>query len=122
MNHEDAMDRTFKALASRERRKILDLVTASPGCCVGDVCAHFDMSRIGVMKHLKILAAAQLIRAEKQGRKRCLWMNSVPIQLIYDRWTTEYSSIWAGRLTRFKYAMEASAQQEETSDGKYGDD
>jgi hypothetical protein len=29
------------------------------------------------------------------------------IQRIYDRWTTEFSALWAGRLTRLKYRVEA---------------
>jgi hypothetical protein len=30
----------------------------------------------------------------------------VPIQLIYERWTTEYSALWAGKLTKIKYRVE----------------
>ena len=101
------MDHTFKALASPERRRILDIAKADPGCSVNTVSAHFSMSRIGVMKHLAILESAELIVSEKEGRVRKLYFNPVPIQQIYDRWTTEYSALWAGRLTALKYNIES---------------
>jgi hypothetical protein len=43
---------------------------------------------------------------------RHLYFNTVPIQLIYDRWTAEYSALWAGSLTRLKYDVESEAYDE----------
>ena len=100
------MDAVFRALGSAVRRRILDIVKNRPGCSVQEVCAHFEMSRIAVMKHLRILEEAQLIHSEKNGRTRELYHNTVPIQMIYDRWTTEYSALWGSRMTRIKYAIE----------------
>jgi hypothetical protein len=31
----------------------------------------------------------------------------VPIQVIYDRWTSKYSALWAEDLARLKYAVES---------------
>ena len=89
---------------------MLDLVTESPGCSVTDVCRHFDVSRIAVMKHLAVLERASLLVSEKVGRTRKLYINTVPIQMIYDRWTSEYSALWAERLTKLKYRVEAKAK------------
>jgi hypothetical protein len=86
---------------------MLDIVKDRPGCSVNDVCDFFDISRIAVMKHLRMLEQAELIVSEKAGRVRKLYFNAVPIQMIYDRWTSEYSSIWAGRLTQIKYRIES---------------
>jgi predicted transcriptional regulator len=102
----DSMDLVFHALASRIRRKILDVVKATPGCCVGDVCKYFDVSRIAVIKHLRVLEQAQLIVLQKNGRRRELYFNAVPIQLIYDRWTTDYSAFWASKATDLKFLVE----------------
>ena len=33
--------------------------------------------------------------------------NAAPIQLIYDRWTTEYSSYWGTQVTDLKFKSEA---------------
>ena len=111
MNPTDAL---FQALANETRRTILDIVKENSGCNVSDVCAHFSMSRIGVMKHLKILTEAGLIVSVKEGRERKLYFNVVPIQTVYDRWTTEYSALWASRLTRLKYAVESGSKFDES--------
>jgi hypothetical protein len=50
---------------------------------------------------------AGLVISEKEGRRRRLYFNCVPIQMIYDRWTTEYSALWASGLTKVKYRVEA---------------
>ena len=106
----ESMDLVFHALASRPRRKILDIVKATPGCCVGDVCKYFEISRIAVIKHLRVLEQVQLILLQKNGRRRELYFNAVPIQLIYDRWTTDYSAFWASQATDLKFLVEDDRQ------------
>jgi DNA-binding transcriptional ArsR family regulator len=102
----DEMDAVFAALASEPRRRILDILKKEPGANVGRVCEFFDIGRVAVMKHLAALEAASLVVSEKAGRERRLWFNPVPIHMIYDRWTTEFSDYWAGRLSRLKYTLE----------------
>jgi predicted transcriptional regulator len=91
----DDLDLVFEALAHRDRRRILDVVRNDPGCCVEDVCRHFTTSRIAVLKHLRVLERADLIVSEKVGRHRKLYLNVVPIQIIHERWTTEFGALWA---------------------------
>jgi len=110
----DSMSLVFEALASPVRRKILDVVKDAPGCGVHDVCDFFEISRIAVMKHLRILEQAQLIVSRKEGRSRSLYFNAVPLQLIYDRWTTDYSALWASGLTRIKYRIESQQARPKT--------
>lgn len=114
------MDNLFHALASAPRREILDIVRAAPGCSVVHVCKHFDVSRIAVMKHINVLEQANLIISEKEGRTRQLYFNVAPIQMIYDRWTDEFSQYWAGHLTGIKYRAE-DAQRRKTSRKKSKD-
>ena len=102
----DDMDAVFEALAHPDRRRILDMVKNNPGCYLNEICPRFKTSRIAIMKHLRVLETAQLITARNEGRRRRLFHNAIPIQMIYDRWTTEYSSLWAGELTRIKYNVE----------------
>ena len=101
------MDDLFHALASAPRRAMLDIVKNGPGCSVVHVARHFDVSRIAVMKHLGVLEKANLIISEKHGRTRKLYFNAAPIQMIHERWTSEYSALWAGKLTEFKRAVES---------------
>ena len=103
-------DLVFQALASQPRRRIIDLVIQSPGCSVNDLCEHFEFSRIAVMKHLKVLVEARLILSQKQGRTRQLYFNAAPIQMIYDRWTGEYSRFWVTQAVDLKYQVESQAR------------
>lgn len=114
--NQDQADLVFQALAHATRREILDIVKQNPGCAVGEVAAKFDTSRIAIMKHLKILYDAELVITEKQGRARLLYLNVVPIQLIYDRWTDEYASFWSGQLANIKYAVEQSTAKDNNND------
>lgn len=103
----DEMDAVFQALAHPDRRRILDIVKNDPGCSVESVCRYFAVSRIAVLKQVRVLEQAGLIHSEKPGRTRQLYFNVVPIQMIHDRWTTEYSALWASKLTEIKYKVEA---------------
>lgn len=110
---EQHLDALFQALAHPVRREIVDIVKANPGSCVNDVCEHFSMSRIAVMKHLGLLEAADLIVSEKSGRNRLLYFNIMPIQTIYERWTDEYHSAWARSLSAFKKDLERKGSSHE---------
>jgi DNA-binding transcriptional ArsR family regulator len=115
----DDMGAVFDALGSETRRRILDIVKNDPGVSVGAVAVHFDTTRIAVMRHIRILEETDLIISRKEGRTRHLYHNAVPIQLIYDRWTTEYSSLWAGRMADLKYRVEYG--EERTENGRDDD-
>ena len=109
------MDAVFEALAHPDRRRILDIVKNNPGCYLNQICPHFEVSRIALMKHLRVLESSRLITSRPEGRRRRLYHNAVPIQMIYDRWTTEYSALWASRVTRVKYAVESQASKTKRS-------
>ena len=90
---------------------MLDHVRADPGMSVGQLAAHFDVSRIAVMNHLAVLEKANLIISEKDGRSRRLYLNAMPIQDIHDRWTDSYSAHWADCVNIIKHAAEAAARK-----------
>lgn len=104
--NEDQLDIMFHALASQPRRDILAMVRAHSGCNVHFISAQFAMSRIGVMKHLAVLEAANLLISEKSGRERQFYFNLTPIQWVHDHWSDEYSAHFAGMLTRLKRNVE----------------
>lgn len=104
-------DAVFRALSDPSRRKILDLLKARPGQSVGRLSESFPFSRYAVMKHLRVLEQAHLVVSRRDGKSRLLFLNAIPIQTIYDRWISQYSSRWASRLTSMKYELE---KEEET--------
>ncbi|MEM7201208.1 MAG: helix-turn-helix domain-containing protein [Planctomycetota bacterium] len=105
------MDQVFAALAHGARRRMLDLLIEAPGMSVKALASHFEFSRIATLKHLDCLQKADLVLSEKAGRQRHLYFNAVPVQRIYDRWTTQYSSFWAGRVTDLQARVEAHARK-----------
>ena len=79
-------DRVFKALADPTRRFLLDVLFASDGRTLTDLEARLEMTRFGVMKHLRVLEDAGLVVTRRSGRKKLHFLNPVPIRLIHDRW------------------------------------
>jgi DNA-binding transcriptional ArsR family regulator len=106
----DELDATFFALSSDLRRRMLDLLKRESGCNVNRVCEFFadEVGRHAVMKHLAMLERGGLLVTAKDGRDKRLWFDPTPLQLIHERWTTEFSAYWAARLTRLKYDAEGA--------------
>src|SRR5215213_2599135 len=70
------------------------------------------MTRFGVMKHLKVLERAGLVVARKSGRETLHFLNTVPIQMVYDRWVSKFAKGWSRSLTELKYDLEATIMNE----------
>jgi DNA-binding transcriptional ArsR family regulator len=100
------MAEVFDALGHPTRRRILDILRLEPGIAVGVLADRFDIGRVAVMHHLRQLEDAGLVISLKEGRVRQLYHNPVPIQLIHDRWTTEYAGFWSSKMADVKYAVE----------------
>jgi DNA-binding transcriptional ArsR family regulator len=100
-------DLVFKALADSTRRKLLDLLYQQSGQNLTDLESHMDMTRFGVMKHLRILEGAGLVVSRKVGRSRVHFLNPVPIRQVYDRWIDKYTENEAAILTKLKQELEA---------------
>lgn len=107
---EDRLDTMFFALSSATRRRMLDVLKAQPGCNVNQVCEALDgqIGRFAVMKHLAVLEEGGLVVSQREGRERRLWFDPTQIQLVHERWTTEFSAFWAAKLTRLKYDAEGA--------------
>jgi DNA-binding transcriptional ArsR family regulator len=105
-------DAVFKALADPTRRRILDLLRERNGQSLSDleveVTRHVEMTRFGVMKHLKVLVAAGLVTTERSGRHTLHYLNPVPIRLIHDRWIAKYAEGRVAALSDLKTRLESS--------------
>src|SRR5947209_10141120 len=93
MQHErDDDDRVFKALADPTRRHLLDrLFDHGEPLTLTELEAELEMTRFGVMKHLKVLEDAALVVHRRSGREKLHYLNPVPIRLIHDRWIDKYA-------------------------------
>jgi DNA-binding transcriptional ArsR family regulator len=100
------MDKVFRALADPTRRKLLDDLYEEDGQTLTALERRLPMSRIGVMKHLRILEDAGLVTTKRRGREKLHFLNPVPIRLVHDRWVSKYAEPWAAALTGLKKRLE----------------
>ena len=84
------MDKVFKALADPSRRKLLDGLRTENGQTLGQLCAHLDMTRQAVTKHLAVLEEANLVVVVWRGREKLHYLNPVPIHDIAERWIGKF--------------------------------
>src|SRR5205085_11098068 len=81
-----AVDEVFKALADPTRRSLLDELFRADGQTLGALEVRCDMTRFGVMKHLKVLEEAGLVVTRRRGREKLHFLNPVPIRIVHGRW------------------------------------
>ncbi len=102
-------DAVFKALADPTRRFLLDLLFERDGRTLTELESGVEMTRFGVMKHLKVLEDAGLVVATKQGREKLHFLNPVPIRLVHDRWIDKYTERQVTALVDLKKELEKDA-------------
>ncbi len=101
----------FKALGDPSRRKLLDQLHAHNGQTLSELCAHLDMTRQAVTKHLALLEAANLVVTVWHGREKLHYLNPVPLQEIYDRWINKYEHHRMRALSELKKGVERNRNQ-----------
>jgi DNA-binding transcriptional ArsR family regulator len=99
-------DLVFKALADATRRFLLDLLFQRDGRTLKELESELDMTRFGVMKHLKVLEDANLVITRRSGREKLHFLNAVPIRMIHDRWIDKYTERQVAALTALKTQLE----------------
>jgi DNA-binding transcriptional ArsR family regulator len=97
----------FKALADPTRRFLLDLLFERDGLTLTELESQVNMTRIGVMKHLRLLEEAGLVVTRRSGREKLHFLNPVPIRLIHDRWIDKYTERHVSALANLKTNLEA---------------
>jgi uncharacterized protein YndB with AHSA1/START domain/DNA-binding transcriptional ArsR family regulator len=100
------VDEVFRALADPTRRSLLDELYEHDGQTLSALEQRLPMSRFGVMKHLKVLEAAGLVKTKRRGREKLHFLNPVPIRLVHDRWVSKYAEPWAAALSGLKTQIE----------------
>jgi DNA-binding transcriptional ArsR family regulator len=97
-------DAVFRALVDPTRRRLLDALREGDQTTSELVALVPEMSRFGVMDHLRVLADAGLVIARREGRERINSLNPVPIRRLYERWMRPYAEGVAIELLRLEAA------------------
>jgi DNA-binding transcriptional ArsR family regulator len=104
----------FRALADPTRRALLDSLFSRDGQTLNELCEKFpEMTRFGVMKHLAVLAEANLVLTARQGRMKRHYLNPVPIEQVANRWMSKYAARFAAALVAL-HDQVATDQEKET--------
>ena len=99
----------FKALADPTRRHLLDRLFERDGRTLIELESGLEMTRFGVMKHLKVLEQAGLVVTRRRGREKLHYLNPVPIRLIHDRWIDKYTERRVSALVDLKHGLEQTS-------------
>ena len=111
----DDDDRVFKALADPTRRHLLDRLFERDGRTLTELESELEMTRFGVMKHLRLLEEAGLVVTRREGRQKLHYLNPVPIRLIHDRWIDKYTEGSAAALVELKKELETGQLRSDES-------
>jgi uncharacterized protein YndB with AHSA1/START domain len=100
----------FKALSDPHRRLLLDRLFERDGQTLLELERQLpQMTRFGVMKHLRVLEAAGLVSTRRSGREKLHYLNPVPIRMMLDRWISKYAQPWVEAMTGLKKELEATS-------------
>jgi DNA-binding transcriptional ArsR family regulator len=102
-------DPVFKALGDPTRRLLLDRLYERDGRSLTELESDLEMTRFGVMKHLRVLEDAGLVVTRRSGREKLHYLNPVPIRLIHDRWIDKYTERRVSALADLKNELEDTA-------------
>lgn len=101
-----AIDKTFKALAEPNRRRLLDLLYRENGQTLTSLCEQMDMTRQAVTQHLQQLEDANLVTVVWRGREKLHYLNPVPLFEIYERWIEKFERSRLSALRDLKKSLE----------------
>jgi DNA-binding transcriptional ArsR family regulator len=93
-------DLVFSALGDAHRRLLLERLMARGGQTLSELSEGLPISRQAVRKHLDVLEAADLVSAERDGRKRLHSINPMPIHAEALPWLSQFESVPMGVLIR----------------------
>ena len=99
-------DEVFRALANRNRRRLLDRLRERDGLSQAELGEGLGISQQAVAQHLEILEAAGLVSAVRDGREKLHFLNPVPIQALADRWIRAFDKNRLRALRDLKRSVE----------------
>lgn len=94
------INKIFRSIADPTRREIFHvLVIASSALSITQISEHFEISRQGVTKHIRMLADAGLLEMSGHGREKFCIANPKPLKEI-SKWLNYYEKFWDDKLDK----------------------
>ncbi|GAB5417394.1 MAG: metalloregulator ArsR/SmtB family transcription factor [Crocinitomicaceae bacterium] len=98
----------FKAIADPTRREIFHLLVLGSALSISQLSTHFDMSRQGITKHVKILEEAEMIAMKKEGREQICHAQPKSLKIVKD-WLAYYDKFWDDKLQDLSAHLDKNA-------------
>jgi len=110
------LDATLSALADRNRRAVIDLLTEQPRRA-GEIAASLSLTPPALSRHLRVLRRSGLIReqgVEEDARVRIYHLRKEPFDELRV-WLDQVESFWTGELAAFRDHVERSTSRRKGS-------
>jgi DNA-binding transcriptional ArsR family regulator len=103
------------ALADPTRRRIVELLAAEPQTelSAGELAAHFDTTRPGVSRHLRVLRELGVVSARGEGTRRLYSLRPEPLAEL-DDWLARYRGFWTNRLDALDTEIRRRGRRKDT--------
>ena len=79
----------FQALGEPARQQIILMLAETEEMNVGDIAAQMDLSRPAISHHLKVLRAADLVKARRKGTENYYTLTIDPALALLTRFVAE---------------------------------
>ncbi|WP_020014588.1 ArsR/SmtB family transcription factor [Promicromonospora sukumoe] len=101
------------ALAEPNRKRIVELLRDGPRS-VGDIADRLQLVQPQTSRHLRVLADAGLVRAERQAQSRIYHLHPAPFRSL-TAWLDSFAQVWETRTDRLDgYLTELQSRTEES--------
>jgi DNA-binding transcriptional ArsR family regulator len=104
VNQLQALDATFKALADGTRRAVLLRLAEGPSA-ISELAEAHEMTLAGMLKHVRVLEDAGIVRSVKHGRRRVCEMRPEACDGA-ARWIAKARARWENRFDSMERYLE----------------
>jgi len=103
VRYEDSLSLTFTALADPTRRRVLKRLARRPAA-VTELASAYQVSVPGMLKHLRVLERASLLRTAKDGRVRHCRIAASPMRSA-AKYLDNFRELWERRFDALEELM-----------------
>jgi DNA-binding transcriptional ArsR family regulator len=94
------LDQQLSAISDPTRRRILERLAAGPAS-ISELGEPLEISMPGLLKHVRVLEAAELVRTHKHGRTRHCELGDASLDDV-AAWVDAQRDRWNHRLDRLE--------------------
>jgi DNA-binding transcriptional ArsR family regulator len=94
------LDKTFSALSDPTRRDILERLARGPAT-ISELAQPFGLSLPGMLKHIRVLEEADLVKSHKDGRTRRCELGPADLDEVAE-YARRHKERWERRLDRLE--------------------